>query len=120
MQRNAPKPFQNKRDLIPSDILRLCFTKSADLSTDLHKLFDFLGSMSSYGFQTKIIEALIYLFSYYNYVQSHEINELMIAKTRIQRKIIVVNLDKLIDGDETTFEILPDFSSAKKLVPLAR
>lgn len=68
----------------------------------------------------KIIEALIYLFCYYNFTKRQAVHELFVLKMARKREKIILNLNKVIDSNEAVYSIMPDFTSTKKLVAMMR
>lgn len=76
--------------------------------------------MPNQGVQGEIMEALIFLFCYHNHSERQTILDVFHREVTKQISLISLNLDKVIEIDESQLSILPDFSSSKKLVALMR
>lgn len=65
-----------------------------------------------------LVESLLYFFIYTNHSSSTIIQEVISKMACKKKSIISIKLGKIIDGDDSTFSVMPDFDNPKGLVEI--
>jgi hypothetical protein len=116
----APSQKEADKAEIPVSILHGCFHKSEDPTESTNRLLSFLTTLQLKGGEPKIIETLLYFFIYHNHSNSQAVRDAIVARSTRSKTLLEVNLDRVVDSDESAYSILPDFGHAKRLVELLR